>query len=307
VQPGLKLLPKDEKRIAEAVILLQKRRNPKDLLEKVATETHLLGISDDILARADARLREQQQPLTKKREVSEAFQMKVGAGKTKTQIEADRAKFATRDTKAIEVFMKSLQSNLDACALQRDQDARGALQEAARVKPYIPDSCTASTKAALEGVLTTIHETVRRVFAQPEDLVIAPSSEEIRARKRVDDAGRYKQKMLDHGKGYDKSKTMFGKEYERSRIRNYKEKTEALSKKGDVEQLAEDAGRGRRDRIDGKIERLLDDLRGNVQKAVAAAGGSAALPDGTDGGLNSMTAMIETYARMLNRDAEARG
>jgi hypothetical protein len=299
---------KEEQEVTEAVILLRKQQNPKNLVDKVVIEVRLQALSDDIRSRAEARLRQEQQPV-QAREFT-GLKIKPGATqKTKTEMEAERAKLATPDTKAVAGFMGELQSLLNLWALSSVGDAEGSLRKAATVEVVIPASCQPTTKAALQGVLTSIATTVARVFKERDTLVIQRSPEEIDAEQRVEDRDRrsdkYGNKVLSHREEYDKSKTVFGKQYERGRLEHYGKKRASLPKREDLEDQLKAAGHLRKKQIDEEITSLLDDLTRKVQTALAAAGGKDALPEGTDGGVPAMNAMIQAYVEKLTRDTEA--
>jgi hypothetical protein len=310
VQPKGKVLRKEEREVAEAVILLQKQRNPKSLAEKVVIEKRLKAMSENTRALANARLREEQPA---QRPKAPGLKWKAGAEakwKTKDQVEANRAKHATADTKAVVTFMREVQDALNDCALGRDEDAKGALRKAAKVEVTVPTSCKDTTQTALEAVLASIAEAVEGVFEAGASLVIPRSQEEIEAEELAEDfesrSRRYGNKILSHNQELDRSKTVFGREYERSRMRHYKQKMDALPTREDVAKGLEAAGRLRKEQIAAEIGQLLDDMKKKVDRAIAAAGGRDALPEGTDGGVAAMTRMIQAYSQELNAEAETR-
>jgi hypothetical protein len=214
----------------------------------------------------------------------------------------------TPEAKDVLTFINEVQGQLLACAKGRYEDPEGALRKAANVTEQIPDSCQPGTRLALQGLLDAVKKTVDRVFDESDRLVVTRSEEEIQAEQRAKDIESsrklYEDKVMEHHDKGTNAKTTAGKEYERGRHRHYKGLLLGLPTKEDIEEDLKTAAQPRKTEINERIEALLGDLETQAQKAVATMGAEDTLPQGTDGGVTTMKAIVESYAEKLARDAE---
>jgi hypothetical protein len=307
------LSDEDEKLVTHAMHILQKRSKAQTAVERLVAEKRLVLLGDEIRALAESRLRGErprQKPPRPTSPVTDRPKTKVTVKSGSASEQKGEEKKAHPDAKVVQEFMVDLEEQLAVCNKIAGADPVGALRHAADLTVAIPSSAKPATRSALQALLDSIATTVDRVFAEADTLVVPKSAEQVAAEERWAEVSskheRYNEKMLTHAEESRKSKTAIGKEYERSRVRHYREKKAALpGLDANFIRETERPGEQRTDQIKTLIMGLLDDMSKKAKAAFGVVGGKKALtlPEGTDGGVETMNLIIQGYVSKLNSDA----
>jgi hypothetical protein len=317
VHPNVKTRQKDEKEIAKAVFLLKRREDmlmhPDSfkMTDKVALEKKVMAIPPNIRKLADERMvfgtagRKPVLEPERRMKIKPAAQVKVGANQVGSPEQSKNP-----DIRPVANFLGLLQEELLVCVRHLPGDPYGALEGVVTVYVPVPISCRAATKRALEALISTIAQTAREVRdAEGDTFIVRRSAEEIATGQQLDQIEdrrqQYGAKILSHGEERGKSKTVFGKEYERGRMKHYRDKRDALPTRGDVDKARKDAARQRNEKIETLTAPLFAELQTKAQDVFAIVGGKDALPEGTDGGVRAVRTVVEAYLEKLTLDLES--